>query len=195
MKTHVLLVAALLATAGCSSPVLRGGFPGGFDEEIQAGVELKSPPTEATTLLTSVDNEITKRLDTDKDQILDAAIADYEKQRGEKGTVIARPENAKVEIEDFNTAGAEGSHSKAKFQGEVTKFLFILKDVKARIETNPTRIEVTLKNREYSWAPEDTGNFSRLFRGEVRNHIMKTMYDVAKSLDAAPVMPRIETVE
>jgi hypothetical protein len=193
LKTHLLVAAALVASAGCSSPTLREGFPRGFDQEIEAGVELKSPPQDATTLLTTVDTELTKRLGDDKDKLLDATIADYEKLRGEKGTIIARPDNASIEIEDFNTPGAR--NTRPTFEGEVTKFLFVIRDVKTRIETNPTRIQVRLVNREYSWAPQDTRDFSRLFRAEVRNYIMKTMFDVAKGMDTAPVMPRIEAVQ
>lgn len=194
-KTALLaaLLPALVAVSGCASSDPKGthaGYPNGFETEARMAVQLRNAPkADDATFLTSVDAEIQKRLESDRESMLDAAIAAYEKERGEDGTKITR-ENCEVLYEDFAVQEEDTAATRKLFEGKVCKFRFTLRKPKARIVPDPTRVEAVVFCVERSWAPGDTLRFPQIFRAEIIDRLNMAIFDVAQKQGLDPVKPR-----
>ncbi len=163
----------------------------GWEVEIKAAIEVKTTPKEddATTLLTSIDTEVTKVLETQARQLVDGAIKRYDATRKPDSTVMD-PALIEVVLENFAVQASEGAGVRKDVEDRKPRFSFTLRRAKGRIVPEPTRLEVTLTCVENSHAPGDTTTFSQDFRAEMLDTINKVIFDLAKSKNLDPVPPR-----
>lgn len=187
------LLSALVLATGCGSADQKEtvAVARGWEVEIKSAVELKTPPKEddATTLLTTVDAEVTKLLETQSRNLLAGAIKRYEE--------TAKPEQTKIDpalveilLETYAVSAIEKSAVRKDVEDRKPRFQFTLRRAKARIVPEPVRVEVTLTCIENSRAPGDTVTFSQDFRAEVLDSVNKLVFELAKSKSLDPVPPR-----